>query len=258
MLTPCSDLLSFKIKFRNCQESLPVSLYETVTEFKNGPDNVFIVSCKTVNPDHRDEYVFSYIIPSKEIVYSVSMTCRSLENTDYKGVYSNLISHVDAKRWVSKDGGPLSHSVLWSRLNYLFKGFENEREKIKEHKKNMTPIVISREYAPVGGSHRFLVVETTETAKSRTRRKTTSLDAKIPPEKAPAKAKKLKEKAAAEEKAKVIEDESMISTLTDIPMDTVKNDAVRSPQGYTKSTGPPAQILTLPRSTRFMKSLSTN
>ena len=70
-LTPCSDLLSFKTKFWNCQDSLPVSLYETVTEFKNGPDNIFIVSCKTVDPDHRDEYVFSYIVPSKEIVYSV-------------------------------------------------------------------------------------------------------------------------------------------------------------------------------------------
>ena len=160
------------------------------------------------------------------------MTCQSLENTDYKGVYSNLISHVDAKRWVNKDGGPLSHSVLWSHLNYLFKGFENEREKIKEHKKNMTPIVISREYTPTGGSHGSLVVETTETAKSRTRQKTTSLDARKPPEKAPAKGKKLKEKAAAEEKAKVMEDESMISTLTDIPRDTVKNDAVN----YEEST----------------------
>ena len=116
-LTPCSDLLSFKTKFRNCQETLPISLYEIVTEFKNGLDNVFIVSCKTIDLDQKEEYVFLYIIPSKEIVYSVSMTCRSLENTNYKGVYSNLISHMDDKRWVSKDGGPLSHSVLWSRLN---------------------------------------------------------------------------------------------------------------------------------------------
>ena len=156
------------------------------------------MSCKTLDPNQKDKYVFLYIIPSKEIV---SMTCQSLENTDYKGVYSNLISHVDDKRWVSKDGGPLSHSVLWSCLNYLFKGFENEKEKIKEHKKNMIPIVISREYTPTGGSHGSLVVETTEIAKSRTRRKTTSLDARKPPEKAPAKGKKLKAKAAAEKKA---------------------------------------------------------
>ena len=203
-----------------------------MTEFKNGPDNVFIVSCKIVDPNHRDEYVFSYIVPSKEIFYLVSMTCRSLENTYYKGVYSNLISHVDAKRWVCKDGGPLSHSVLWSCLNYLFKGFENEREKIKEHKKNMTPIVISREYTPAGGSHGSLVVETTETAKSRTRRKTTSLEARKSPEKAPAKGMKLKEKVAAEEKAKVMEDESMISALIDSPRDTVKIDAVN----YEEST----------------------
>ena len=160
------------------------------------------------------------------------MTCRSLENTDYKGEYSNLISHVDAKRWVSKDGGPLSHSVLWSYLNYHFKGFENEKEKIKEHKKSMTPIVISREYTPTRGSHGSLVVETIEIAKSRTRRKTTSLDTRKPPEKAPTKGKKLMEKTAAEEKAKVLEDESMISELTDIPKDTVKSDSVN----YEEST----------------------
>ena len=190
------------------------------------------MSCKTIDPDQKDEYVFLYIIPSKEIVYLVSMTCRSLENTNYKGMYSNLISHVDAKRWISKDGGPLSHSILWSRLNYFFKGFENEKKKIKEHKKNMTPIVISREYTPTGGSHGSLVVETTETAKSRTRRKTTSLDARKPPEKALAKGKKLKEKTTAEEKAKVLEDKSMISALTDIPRDTMKSYAVN----YEEST----------------------
>ena len=96
----------------------------------------------------------------------------------------------------------------------------------------MTPIVISKEYTPTGGSHGSLVVETIETAKSRTRRKPTSLDARKPPEKAPTKGKKLKAKAAAEEKAKVLEDESMLSALIDIPRDMLKSDAVN----YEEST----------------------
>ena len=168
-------------KYQNCSKSLPVSLHETITEVKTGLNNQLIVSCKTLYPDQEKEYNFSYVVPSKDTIFSVSMTCRSLENSNFKGIYKDLVKHVEDKRWVSKDGRVLGHKILWSRINTFLKGFDNEKSKIKENAKNIRPLSVQREYKETDLGDVNLVVETTETAKSRTKWKTTPQDSRGTP-----------------------------------------------------------------------------
>ena len=126
VLTPSSVHLSFTTKYKNCQTTLPVTLHETVTECSTGGEGSILVSCKTIDPDQEEEYVFSYVVPSKNITFSISATVRSLDDTLYTGLQRNIEEHISMKRWVSKDGGALPHKTLMSRINYVLKGFETD------------------------------------------------------------------------------------------------------------------------------------
>jgi len=127
-----------------------------------------IVSCKTLYPDQEQKYNFSYVVPSKETIFSVSMTCRSLENSNFQRIYKDLVKHMEEKRWKTKDDGLLVHKILWSRINTLLKGFDNKKSKIQENAKKIRPLVVQREYKETEEGQVGLVVETTKTAKSRT------------------------------------------------------------------------------------------
>jgi len=124
---------------------------------------------------------------------------------------------VEEKRWISKDGGALGHKVLWSRINNFLKAFDNEKSKIKENANNIRPFSVQREYKETRPSDVSLVVETTETAKTRMKRKTIPRDNRGTPD--AEKRKKGSRKIDAAEKAKELEDSSMASVITTFSRD---------------------------------------
>ena len=152
------------------------------------------------------------------------MTCRSLENSNFKGIYKDLVKHVEEKRWVSKDGRALGYKILWSRINTFLKGFDNEKSKIKENAKNIWPLSVQREYKEMESSDVNLVVGTTETAKSQTKRKTTPRDSRGTPD--AMEGKKGSRKINAAEKAKELEDGSMTSMITILPNDMQEGEEI--------------------------------
>jgi hypothetical protein len=219
VLTPMTGHLSFVTKWKNCQTNLPVSLYETVTEVSEGPKGMLVVSCKTLHPDQEEEYVFSYVVPATVKIFSVSTTVKSLENSNFVALQNSLLTHIEENRWKSKDGGPLPPKTLLSRLNFILKGFDNDKVRNQIKAKNMAPMSISKEYTDAGGSHGSLVVETANTGRSKTKKKSTLRESRGTPQNVPTPAARGKKKATAEEKGKEAENDSMASALTTLPKD---------------------------------------
>ena len=59
VFAPMIAFLSFTTKYKNCQETLPVSLHESVVEVSYTKSDLIIVSCKTNCNDGGEDYLFS-------------------------------------------------------------------------------------------------------------------------------------------------------------------------------------------------------
>ena len=191
---------------------------------KTGLTNQLIVLCKTLYPDQEKEYNFLHVVSSKDMIFYVSMTCRSLENSNFKEIYKDLVKHVEDKRWINKDGGMLGYKILWSRINTFLKGFDNEKSKIKENAKNIQPLSVQREYKETEANDANRVVETIETAKSQTKWKTTPRDGRGTPN--AREGKKGSWKIDVAKKAKELEDGSMASVITTLPRDVQEGEEI--------------------------------
>jgi len=56
-----------------------------------------VISCTTNYPNQKEEYVFSYVIPSKNRVFSIATTTKSLEDTNFKDVQKNIVDYIEKK-----------------------------------------------------------------------------------------------------------------------------------------------------------------
>ena len=117
VLTPMSNHLSFTTKYTNCLATLPMSLHELVTKVDTGPADYLTISYKTNHPEQNEEYIFSYIVPTTRVTFSIATTCRSYQDTNLSAMAKDIAKHIDEKRWHSKDSGALPLKVLASRLD---------------------------------------------------------------------------------------------------------------------------------------------
>ena len=221
VLTPTSGHLSFTTKYKNTPITLSVSLHETIIEVSTGIYDETLVSCTTHFPDQEEPYVFTYVVPAEGFTFSIGAICRSLENTDFEELKKDICDHIDKKRWVGKDDGALKPKVLASRLREVLKGFDLLKIKNKARTSNLKPLSITKEYTGAGASNGSLVVETSNTQRSKTKMKTTPKEGRGTPSKIVLPGPKTKGKAVAEAKKKVQEDDSMASVITTLPKDAM-------------------------------------
>jgi len=87
--------------------------------------------------DQEEEYIFSYVVPSKDITFSIAVTTKSLKDTNFKEVHKNIVDHIDKGQWVDKEGGALKPQVLASKLREVLKGFETFKIKSTVKAKNL-------------------------------------------------------------------------------------------------------------------------
>ena len=217
VFAPMTAFLSFTTKYKNCQETLPVSLHESIVEVSYTKSDLIIVSCKTKCNNGGEDYLFSYIVPALRTTFSISATCRSYQDTDLSAMATDLGKHIDEKRWVSTNGGALPPRSLASRLNKVLNGHDKLLEKIKAKAKNMTPLTISKEYGAAGGSHGSPTIHITESGRSKTKRKSTAQEGREKPEETKGKGPTTRGKAAAEALAK--NEDNIASVVTVLPKD---------------------------------------
>jgi len=102
------------------------------------------VSCTTNFFNQNEEYVFSYIMPMKNIVFSIATTYKSLKDTNYQKVQKNIVDYIEKKWWVNKDRGTLKSKTLASMLREVLKGFKIFKIKNKVKVINLQPLSIPK------------------------------------------------------------------------------------------------------------------
>ena len=173
VLALLTNNFAFNMKYKNCQATLPVTLTKTVTVLTAGPRDLLLVSAKTTDPNQEQEYIFFYLIPSRNIVFSIATTAVSLEDSSFRGLHKSIYEHIKQKRWVTSSGLVLPPKVLATRMNAVMNSFNNDVRNMLDKEKAKDAQGTRRETSEQARGDSFAIVELATTGRSKTKRKNT-------------------------------------------------------------------------------------
>ena len=120
-MIPFTHDIQFFFKFRKNQTFLKLTTVERLKEVEFLDEDLIQVKCMTsgilIRPE--DEYHFTLILPSKQILFTLSYFLESPEPTDYRGEIRHLEAKIDRGEYTEWDGLPAFGKRLCTKVNSL-------------------------------------------------------------------------------------------------------------------------------------------
>ena len=104
----------------------------------------------------EDVYLFTLILPSKQIPFTLSHFLESLEAAEYKGEIRHVEAKINREEYKERDGSPAVGKRLCTKVNSLHQDFSVIRGKLEAQRVFASPCSMSREKGVPGPSQGFV------------------------------------------------------------------------------------------------------